>query len=514
MQLLRRGLALHRCLEGDCRWPVPFAVWEKFLGQVRSVARGACVGEEIGEEGSATPWALMRLLRFRRQSFVSARFSVSWCPSAECDKAVELLSPEEAAAQTLAERRRRAVCSAWGAEVGGPPPRSVEGGSSVVVSLSPPSALQVQRQSAVSCVCGCAFCILCGGEPHRPLRCEVVAAWLAKSDSDGPSLSWIRTNAKECPKCRQPIEKNLGCMHMKCSLCAHEFCWLCLGAWRAHTSPSLYRCNVYEKGGLPPPPTSAGGAAAAELQRYAHFYERFKVHSDGQQLAVAVMEAQLSASSAAPPPPPSGCVGLTDNKVQEESGSEEEADALCAESRSAEGGETSPGEAEAAMGEGEVEAVLREAWTQVVDCRRALKWSYAFGFFAAFSSPAQQQLFEFHQGQLERGLQLLQSAAADFPLQEARLRRQRRSRCASSSARKRTSLHEAPDVVAAAAANLAHLTSVVSEFFHKITQVIEQEIGQDAEKKTPAPEAALLERESLRNRVLASHPEKEAELNF
>jgi hypothetical protein len=32
--------------------------------------------------------------------------------------------------------------------------------------------------------------------------------------------SWIRANAKPCPKCSKIISKNQGCMHMSCT-CGH-----------------------------------------------------------------------------------------------------------------------------------------------------------------------------------------------------------------------------------------------------------------------------------------------------
>lgn len=47
------------------------------------------------------------------------------------------------------------------------------------------------------------------------------------------------------PLLRRPIEKNQGCMHMTCSQCRHEFCWLCQGPWAEHgeRTGGFYNCN-------------------------------------------------------------------------------------------------------------------------------------------------------------------------------------------------------------------------------------------------------------------------------
>jgi len=75
--------------------------------------------------------------------------------------------------------------------------------------------------------------------------CSTVRKWLVKNGAESENLTWIIANTKPCPKCGRPIEKNLGCMHMTCSQCKNEFCWLCLGAWSEHgeRTGGFYACN-------------------------------------------------------------------------------------------------------------------------------------------------------------------------------------------------------------------------------------------------------------------------------
>ncbi|EFB19685.1 hypothetical protein PANDA_009468, partial [Ailuropoda melanoleuca] len=47
------------------------------------------------------------------------------------------------------------------------------------------------------------------------------------------SKETIKKTTKPCPRCHVPVEKNGGCMHMKCPQpqCQLEWCWACSCEW-------------------------------------------------------------------------------------------------------------------------------------------------------------------------------------------------------------------------------------------------------------------------------------------
>lgn len=75
----------------------------------------------------------------------------------------------------------------------------------------------------VACsACAQTFCLNCSLPPH--LHAENV--YCPKLDEKVDLKKW-EIDAKFCPKCIACVEKVLGCDHVKCPNCNHEFCWLC-----------------------------------------------------------------------------------------------------------------------------------------------------------------------------------------------------------------------------------------------------------------------------------------------
>lgn len=108
------------------------------------------------------------------------------------------------------------------------------------------SEVETVFAKCVECPCGWMYCFKCGVEDHRPCDCDAVNEWLKRDESGGANAKWLLAYTKDCPKCRKPIEKNQGCNYMRCQHpgCQQEFCWLCLGDWKTHSSH--FKCNKYD----------------------------------------------------------------------------------------------------------------------------------------------------------------------------------------------------------------------------------------------------------------------------
>ncbi|KAG8390519.1 hypothetical protein BUALT_Bualt01G0091800 [Buddleja alternifolia] len=282
----------------------------------------------------------------------------------------------------------------------------------------------------VVCDCDYKFCWKCMEESHRPIDCETVEKWVKKSSCDGESATWILAYTKPCPKCHKSIEKNQGCNHMTCR-CRHQFCWTCLASWNKHN-----QCNQYSVG---KDVIEKRENAKLGLQRYAHYYDRWVSNDKSMKLALI----DLSRARAEH-------VGLL-VRVHGES-------------------------------EGQVKFVT-EAWEQIVECRRVLKWTYAYGYYmdTDTTNSAKVSLFGYLQGQAESALERLHHSA------EKEMEKFLKAECASKDFSDFRS-------------KLAMLTGVTGNYFENLVSALENnlsEVQSSSDKSQTAKQEAHRNEEAL-----------------
>ncbi|XP_038131805.1 ankyrin repeat and IBR domain-containing protein 1-like [Cyprinodon tularosa] len=212
-----------------------------------------------------------RYLQFDIKAFVENNPAIHWCPVAGCERAVRLNTQ-------------------------GPGTSSAD-----------PLSFPLLRAPAVDCGKGHLFCWECRGEAHEPCDCDTWKLWLQKvtemkpeelagvseAYEDAANCLWLLSNSKPCPTCKSPIQKNEGCNHMQCAKCKYDFCWICLEEWKKHSSSTggYYRCTRYEviqqveeqsKGMTEE--AEKKHKSFQELDRFMHYYTRFKNHEHSYQL--------------------------------------------------------------------------------------------------------------------------------------------------------------------------------------------------------------------------------------
>ncbi|XP_060172194.1 probable E3 ubiquitin-protein ligase ARI7 isoform X1 [Lycium barbarum] len=225
----------------------------------------------------------------------------------------------------------------------------------------------------VTCCCSFSFCWNCREEAHRPVDCDTVSKWILKNSAESENMNWILANSKPCPKCKRPIEKNQGCMHMTCTPpCKFEFCWLCLGAWSDHgeRTGGFYACNRYESAkqeGVYDEAERRREMAKNSLERYTHYYERWATNQSSRQKAMADLHQMQTVH----------LEKLSEIQCQPES---------------------------------QLKFII-DSWQQIVECRRVLKWTYAYGYYLPEHEHAKRQFFEYVQGEAEAGLERLHQCA-------------------------------------------------------------------------------------------------------
>ncbi|XP_071447083.1 ankyrin repeat and IBR domain-containing protein 1-like [Hetaerina americana] len=248
-------------------------------------------------ERLVSPEMARRYLQFDIKAFVEGNRSIKWCPMPGCGRAVRLPEVERVLLLHQHAATPSSLLSSPPPSPGWPPP---------VVS------------HAVDCGRGHLFCWECLGEAHAPSGCAQWREWRRKilevrpeelrpsppatalEMEDAANCLWLVTNSKPCPNCRSRIQKNEGCNHMKCSKCKFDFCWVCLESWKKHSSATggYFRCNRYEavnkadeKRGILISEATLRNQKMQELNRFLHYYTRFKNHENSQHMEEPLLRA-------------------------------------------------------------------------------------------------------------------------------------------------------------------------------------------------------------------------------
>ncbi|XP_066552570.1 E3 ubiquitin-protein ligase parkin isoform X1 [Amia ocellicauda] len=114
--------------------------------------------------------------------------------------------------------------------------------------LPEPGQRRVQCQQGDGLGCGFVFCRECKASYHDgdcsaallPGPRDAVMQGFVTDEEAARQASWeratretIQNTTRPCPRCRAPVEKSGGCMHMTCpqAQCRFEWCWLCGVEW-------------------------------------------------------------------------------------------------------------------------------------------------------------------------------------------------------------------------------------------------------------------------------------------
>ncbi|KAF9589573.1 hypothetical protein IFM89_025699 [Coptis chinensis] len=201
----------------------------------------------------------------------------------------------------------------------------------------------------VSCNCKHNFCWNFLEEMHRPVECDTVAKWILKNNAESENVTWILANSKPCPKCRRPIQKNDGCMHMTC------------------TPPAKMSFAGCVLEGEYDEEEKRREMAKSIIEKYTHNYERWEANNKSRTKAVADLHQAET---------------VLINNIRD-------------------------GQHES---EGQVKFIT-EAWAQIIECRRVLQWTYAYGYYLPEDEPTKRQFFEYLQGEAEFWLERLHECA-------------------------------------------------------------------------------------------------------
>ncbi|KAF8579447.1 hypothetical protein K439DRAFT_1416175 [Ramaria rubella] len=210
----------------------------------------------------------------------------------------------------------------------------------------------------VACGNSHVFCFGCGLDiDHRPVICAIAGMWLKNAKDDSGTSQWIQANTKNCPRCKNPTEKNGGCNRILCRECQFQWCWMCQQNWNVHGYTAT--CNAFKEKFITES-LDVQAQAQANLEKWLFYYDRFTNHELSAKLDQELYEQ-------------------TEYKMVEVQNS---------------------------SGLSWIQArFMKDAVDELTKCRATLKWTYAMAFFIQKGN--MKQMFEDVQADLEKAVEAL-----------------------------------------------------------------------------------------------------------
>jgi ariadne-1 len=344
--------------------------------------------ELLGSDDSSTANSslLKRFCKFRCDDFVQRNNAIKWCHGRGCDQALVVTST---GAGDVADGKWRLLQHLQKQEL------LLKGAKCGI---------------DVSCACGLSYCFHCLDRPHAPATCTQAADWLRKLGEDETNHEtaataaerehdkWVAEHTKPCPGCKNHIEKNLGCNHMTCAQCRHDFCWVCLADWSTHgaTTGGYYQCNVYSATAYRAKLESLrlGSADGGNMKRYDYWCLQYLTQAEAGGIAEELQRSLLKLVQRYQ----RKARGRAEEKAEEEGDAEEE-------------GVEPAGESTAELNDDEqdlftVEQLLRGT-AALLALRRFLQWAYTTRYYLG-NDGAHVELLEALLGLLETRCEQLQ----------------------------------------------------------------------------------------------------------
>jgi hypothetical protein len=227
------GLALNTCRHWCC-----FECWDGYLLSAANdgkpiVKCPAFQCEDNVDDASLSVLASsdtrFRLNKWANESIVdfsqsAGHWFARWCPGKGCDNSLILTVPTGSRSSSARD-----------------PSSSYQ--DTTFFGGDDDDACIVPMNLEAWCTCSAKFCTNCRREGHWPLSCSQSRTVDKLRDGLSEQLlneAYIKQNTKPCPNCKSPVEKNAGCLHMRCQHCNHFYCWSCGGHGENCGS---YKCN-------------------------------------------------------------------------------------------------------------------------------------------------------------------------------------------------------------------------------------------------------------------------------